>query len=66
MTEEVDEPRLGELLAAFERAWQRLGAPIATALRRGLADDAFTATGLPFEMPRELRIWWSWHDGADG
>lgn len=65
MTSTGDEPRLRQLLQELETWWRDLGAPIATALRDPVSEDAFPSTGLPFEIPVELRVWWTWHDGVE-
>jgi hypothetical protein len=58
---------LREALDAIEGQWVRLGAPIASHLRPGLAgqelDELAAACG--WALPPELRTWWGWHDGTD-
>jgi cell wall assembly regulator SMI1 len=54
------------LLDALKAQWIRLGAPIVDGLRPGLSAEQLddVAARLDLELPQELRILWTWHDGA--
>jgi hypothetical protein len=59
--------RLLETLQSIESHWRRLGAPIVEGLRPGLTLDEIDGLAAEYgwQLPWELRVWWSWHDGAD-
>lgn len=61
-------PRLSpELLEALHECWARHEVAIVDHLRPGLARDELDRIEeeLGFELPQELRLWWSWHDGQE-
>lgn len=57
-----------EHLAALEASWHAAKAPIATSLRPGVSVDEIHSAFEEFPsiaIPRELELWWGWHNGAD-
>jgi hypothetical protein len=53
-------------LEELRARWQQQGLHVVDVLRPGLSDaemDELTAP-LGFALPREARVWWGWHDGA--
>lgn len=53
-------------LEALHDAWRAQGAPIADWLAPGRAIERFESDDgtVAVELPQELQLWWSWHDGA--
>jgi cell wall assembly regulator SMI1 len=56
-----------EMLTRLEGQWRAQGAPIVDRLRPGLTREEIHAVARPLglTLPREARLWWQWHDGAD-
>jgi hypothetical protein len=54
-------------LEELRSRWQQQGLHVVDVLRSGLSDDEMDdLTGpLGFRLPREARVWWGWHDGAE-
>lgn len=55
-------------LAALEERWRRVKAPIARSLLPGVSADEIHSAFEEFPqltIPRELELWWGWHNGAD-
>jgi hypothetical protein len=55
-----------DLLDGLRARWERLGAPVAAALRPGLDESGIDRLTEPpgIRLPAEARLWWMWHDGA--
>ncbi|PPK92955.1 hypothetical protein CLV92_112135 [Kineococcus xinjiangensis] len=56
------------LLARLEAAWRAQNMPIASRLRRGVAEADLRAAWAPHGVTpsQETVEWFAWHDGADG
>jgi hypothetical protein len=59
--------QLADALARWERAWEALGAPVASVLRPGTEPDRVHQLLGPSlgSVPEPLVEWFTWHDGAD-
>jgi hypothetical protein len=53
-------------LEELRNRWEQQGLGIVDALRPGLTDAEMDELTRPlgFTLPREARVWWGWHDGA--
>lgn len=55
-----------ELLEGLEERWRRQGAPLADRLQPGLSRGEIERLMAPLglQLPHEVELWWSWHNGV--